>query len=238
MNSADKLREKGRAVALLSGGMDSCVAAAVAARNNELFAMHASYGQRTREREKRSFREVAKRIGARDTLEVDLGVLAEIGGSSLVDESRPVPEGDLATGGIPSTYVPFRNGVLLALAVAWAESLEAGSVYIGAVAPDAPDGYPDTSSVFFEAFEHAAAIGTRPETKIKIVAPLVDMTKAEVVRKGLDMGAPLDATWSCYRNGDVACGTCLSCMGRIKAFEEAGVEDSVRYESRLTEYRR
>ena len=218
-----------RAVVLLSGGMDSCVTASLAAKDHDVYALHASYGQRTQQREKRAFREVARSINASETLEVDLQALAKIGASSLVDKSAPIPT-DGETGGIPSTYVPFRNGVLLSLAVAWAESVEAESVFIGAVGRDQSQGYPDTTREFFDAFENAANIGTRPETKVKIVVPLVKMTKTEVVKRGLELGAPLEHTWSCFQADEVACGVCMSCRGRKKAFREAGVEDKVPYE--------
>jgi len=218
-----------RAVVLVSGGLDSCVTAAIAARSRQIYALHASYGQRTQERERQAFRQITERLGAAGSLEVDLTVLAQVGASSLLDESAPIPEGAGKPGEIPSTYVPFRNGVLLSVAAAWAESLGAGEIFIGAVAPDAPQGYPDTTREFLDAFENAVLIGTRPETKIRIVAPLVNWPKTEVVKKGLELGAPLELTWSCYREEDEACGRCLSCEGRLKAFDEAGVEDPIIY---------
>lgn len=217
------------AVALVSGGLDSCVTAAMAARSRSIYALHASYGQRTQNRERRAFREIAERLGAAGALEVDLSVLAKMGSSSLLNKSVPIPEGEGKTGEIPTTYVPFRNGVLLSVAAAWAESLGAGEIFIGAVAPDAPQGYPDTTREFFDALERAILIGTRPETKIKIMAPAVDWPKHEVVEKGLELGAPLELTWSCYAEEDEACGKCLSCESRLKAFREAGVEDPIPY---------
>ena len=218
-----------RAVVLLSGGMDSCVTAAFAAQTHDVYALHASYGQRTQEMEKKAFRKVARRIGAAATIEVNLDMLAKIGASSLIDRSMPVPTGKLKRGKIPSTYVPFRNGVLLSVAVTWAESVGAEKIFIGAVMPDAPEGYPDTSRKFFDAFEKAAMIGTKPQTKISIIAPLVNLTKTEVVKKGMEINAPLEFTWSCYQDEKVACGVCLSCKGRMKAFREAGVKDPIPY---------
>ncbi len=229
MKAAGSNEATSRVVVLLSGGMDSCVTAALAAQTYEVYALHASYGQRTQERERKAFREVANSIGAAKTMEVDLGVLAQIGTSSLVDSSQPVPVAEPLRGEIPSTYVPFRNGVLLAVAAAWAESVGANKIFIGAVAPDTPQGYPDTTRVFFDAFERAIALGTKPETEISIEAPLVNMSKTEAVKKGMEIGAPLELTWSCYRDGDSACGVCLSCKSRIKAFSEAGVRDPVEY---------
>jgi len=225
------MEAESRAVALLSGGMDSCVTTALAARTYDIYALHASYGQRTQQRERKAFKEVAARLGATETMEVDLGVLARIGSSSLVDSSMPIPTGDPVVGKIPSTYVPFRNGLMLSVAVAWAESVGAEKIFIGAVAPDAPEGYPDTTREFFDAFGRAANIGTKPETKIEIVAPVVDMTKMEVVKKGIELGAPFELTWSCYREEEVACGVCLSCKARLKAFHEAGAEDPIKYKS-------
>ena len=220
-----------RAVVLVSGGMDSCVTASIAAQTHDVYALHASYGQRTEKMEKKAFRKVVRRIGAVATLEVNLRVLAEIGASSLLDRSMAVPTGKPKRGEIPSTYVPFRNGVLLAVAVAWAESVGAEKIFIGAVKVDTPEGYPDTSRKFFDAFEKTAMIGTKPRTKIFIVTPLVNMTKTEVVNKGIKIKAPLELTWSCYQGENVACGVCLSCKGRIKAFREAGAEDAVKYKT-------
>lgn len=226
---AGRSKMKPLAVALMSGGMDSCVAAAIAQRRYRVAALHASYGQRTAGREKRAFRQICARMGIEETLELDLGFLKKIGGSSLTDPSRPVPELHPVKG-IPSTYVPFRNGILLAAAASWAEALGARAVFIGAVAPDGPDGYPDTTRAFFNAFEGAVKIGTKPQTKIRMMAPLVDADKAEVARRGLKLKAPLELTWSCYQSEKIACGRCLSCIGRLKAFEKIGVEDHIRYE--------
>ena len=233
VKSSDTKSARPRAVVLLSGGMDSCVSAKIASRDFDVYALHASYGQRTQEMEKKAFRKIARKIGAAGTLEVDLEALARIGGSSLVDRAAPVPTDRVKRGKIPSTYVPFRNGLLLAVAVAWAESIGAEKIFIGAVLPDAPEGYPDTSSRFFKAFEKAAMIGTKPETKISIVAPLVNMTKTQVVKKGVALNAPFELTWSCYQDEYLACGVCLSCRGRMKAFRQAGFRDSIRYRKRL-----
>ena len=217
------------AVVLMSGGMDSCVTAAIARRSHDIAALHASYGQRTENREKRAFREIAARMGIEKTLMLDLGFLKGIGGSSLTDPAIPVPEG-IPPAGIPSTYVPFRNGVMLSVSFAWAEVLGAEAVFIGAVAPDGPEGYPDTTPAFFEAFRKAAEIGTRPDTHIRIEAPIVGMDKIGVVRLGLKLGAPFELTWSCYQREDVACGRCLSCLGRMRAFENAGALDPIPYQ--------
>lgn len=216
----------------MSGGLDSCVTAATAARDHDLAAMFVAYGQRTEERERRAFREIAEKMGIEKTIELDLKYLGQMGGSSLTDNSQPIPDQPPPENGVPTTYVPFRNGNLLAAAFAWAETLGAVAVYIGAVAVDGPEGYPDTTPAFLKAFQRVADIGSRPDTGITIEAPLVEMEKADVVRRGIELGAPLELTWSCYQNEDRACGTCLSCVGRLKAFERAGVKDPINYENK------
>lgn len=216
----------------MSGGLDSCVTAAVASQNYRVAGMHVSYGQRTDAREKRAFEEIAKHMGIEKTIEFKLNFLKEIGGSSLTDSSIPIPSVEEIKSGTPTTYVPFRNGILLAAAVAWAEAIGAEAVFIGAVAPDVPDGYPDTSEKFFEAFQRAVEIGTKPDTHIKIIAPFACKEKAEVVKIGAELKAPFHLTWSCYQNEDKACGKCLSCAGRLDAFRKAGLEDPIPYETK------
>lgn len=217
------------AVALVSGGLDSCVAAAIALESHgEVAFLHVSYGQLTEERERRAFREIADYYGVQRRLEVSIGYLAAIGGSSLTDRRLPVPEREPDGRSIPSTYVPFRNTHLLSIAVSWAEVIGATRVYIGAVETDS-SGYPDCREVFFDAFNRLVEVGTRPETQIEVVAPLVRMPKSDIVREGLRLGAPLHLTWSCYQRSDVACGRCESCILRRRAFEAAGVDDPVAY---------
>ena len=186
------------AVVCLSGGLDSCVTAAIAAQSHEPAFLHVNYGQRTEARELKSFRDIADFYKVEKRLAIDLDFLGKIGGSSLTGASQTVPEGDLSRQEIPSTYVPFRNANILSAAVAWAETLSASAVYIGAVETDS-SGYPDCRETFFEAFRKAAALGTRPESQIEIVTPVIAMTKADIVRKGVELGAPLELTWSCYR---------------------------------------
>lgn len=222
------MRSRPLAVVLLSGGLDSCVTAAIAAQSFRLALLHVNYGQRTERRELEAFRQIAAFFRPEHTLEVDLPHLGRIGGSSLTDPTRPVEDYHQVREGIPSTYVPFRNGLLLAVATGWAEVLGAEAVFIGAVEPDAP-GYPDCRPAFFEAFQKAVDLGTRPETHIRVVTPVIGCTKVEIVRKGLELGAPLHLTWSCYRNEDVACGVCDSCYRRLEAFRLAGVPDPIPY---------
>jgi len=214
------------AVVLLSGGMDSCVTAALAARDHDLALLHANYGQRTERRELRAFHDIADHYGvpAERRLVLDQRHLAEIGGSALTQADIAVPEADLKSEKIPLTYVPFRNANLLAAAASWAEVLGAEAIFVGAVEEDS-SGYPDCRRVFYDAFEAAIETGTRPETSIKIVTPIIGMRKAAIIKLGMELGAPLHLTWSCYRNEDVPCGACDSCALRARGFEEAGVED-------------
>ena len=223
--SSDK--GKSRAVVLLSGGMDSCVCAALAARDHEAAAVHISYGQRTEERERQSFLAICRRMNILDKLMVRNEALRAVGGSALTDDGIAVPKAESIGHGIPVTYVPFRNAHFLAVAVSWAEVLGAERVYIGAVEPDS-SGYPDCRPAYYEAFNAAVKAGTR-EGKIQVVTPLIAMRKAEIVRLGLELGAPFDLTWSCYSREDQACGVCDSCVLRLRAFDAAGVRDPIPY---------
>lgn len=215
----------------LSGGMDSCVCAALAARDYDAFALHCGYGQRTEERELRAARAVAHALGFRDFLHLSLDLFRRIGGSALTDPAIDVPEAGEAIGAeIPVTYVPFRNAHFLSAAVSWAEVLGAKSVFIGAVEQDS-SGYPDCRPAYYEAFQQLIRMGTR-EGDIAARTPLIHMHKKEIVALGLELGAPLDLTWSCYSGSEAACGVCDSCVLRLRAFEQAGVRDPIRYASR------
>ena len=217
------------AVCLVSGGMDSCVTAAIAhEENDELAFLHISYGQRTETRERQSFERIADHYRVKARLVVSLEQLARIGGSSLTDSSIPVTAANLTTQGIPSSYVPFRNAHLLAAAVSWAEVLRAGRIYIGAVAEDS-SGYPDCRPEFYQAFQQVVNVGTRPETTIEIRTPVIALKKSEIVKRGLELAAPLDLTWSCYQSSELACGNCDSCALRLRAFREAGEIDPIPY---------
>ena len=215
------------AVVLLSGGMDSCVCAALAARDQRAAAVHVSYGQRTEQRERQSFERICDRLEIRERLGVRNEALRAIGGSALTDSNISVPESrDIGTG-IPVTYVPFRNGHFLAVAVSWAEVLGAEKVYIGAVEPDS-SGYPDCRPEYYRAFNEVVKAGTK-EGSIRVVTPLIAMRKAQIVRLGLELNAPFDLTWSCYQREDRACGVCDSCLLRLRAFREGGAEDPIPY---------
>ena len=231
MNSDPKseTRNPKSAVVLVSGGMDSCVTAAIAREENENLAfLHISYGQRTETRERKAFNDIADFYMVDRRLDVSIEHLKQIGGSSLTDKNIAVTEADLESEEIPSSYVPFRNANLLAIATSWAEVLEAKAIYIGAVAEDS-SGYPDCRPEFYEAFEKVIDAGTKPETEIKIKTPIIHLTKAEIVTKGIELNAPLDLSWSCYRSEDLACGTCDSCALRLRGFELAGRKDPIRY---------
>jgi 7-cyano-7-deazaguanine synthase len=220
---------KSRAVVLLSGGMDSCVCAAITARDHEAAALHISYGQRTQARERESFLAICDRLGIHDRLVVRNEGLKQVGGSALTDENIAVPESHLLGRHIPITYVPFRNAHFLAVAVSWAEVLGADKIYIGAVEQDS-SGYPDCRPAYYRAFNEVIKAGTK-EGNIKIVTPLIEMRKFEIVRLGLELRVPFDLTWSCYSREDRACGVCDSCVLRLRAFQEAGARDPLAYAS-------
>lgn len=213
----------------MSGGMDSCVTAAIArAENLEIAFLHISYGQRTEARERAAFVDIADHYGVKKRLDISIEHLAKIGGSSLTDENIVVSEADLDSTKIPTSYVPFRNANMLAIATSWAEVIGANAIYIGAVAEDS-SGYPDCRPAFFEDFQRVMDTGTKPETRIEIRTPIIVMSKAEIVKKGIDLDAPLHLTWSCYRNEDLACGTCDSCALRLRGFAQAGSKDPIDY---------
>jgi len=229
------MAEKPKAVALLSGGMDSCVTAAIANEKYRLALLHASYGQRTEQRERRAFDEIADFYRVRERLVVRFDAFAQIGGSALTDNAIKVPESGEALApdaGIPVTYVPFRNAHFLSAAVSWAEVIGATAIFIGAVAEDS-SGYPDCRPEYYRAFQAVIREGTRPETRIEIVTPVIAMRKSEIVRRGLELGAPLDRTWSCYQFEDEACGACDSCRLRMQAFAQAGMRDPIAYRARV-----
>jgi 7-cyano-7-deazaguanine synthase len=220
--------EKPRSVVLLSGGMDSCVCAALAVRDSDAAALHVSYGQRTEERERWAFERICDRLGVKRRLAIRNEALAVIGGSALTDVEIEVPAaGEQIGSAIPVTYVPFRNAHFLSMAVSWAEVLEAERIYIGAVEQDS-SGYPDCRPSYYRAFNAVIKEGTR-EGKIEVVTPLIAMRKAEIVSLGLELGAPFDLTWSCYTREDKACGVCESCVLRQRAFTEAGASDPIPY---------
>ncbi len=232
-----------RAVVLLSGGMDSCVCAALAARDYDAAGLHVMYGQRTEARERRAFEAICERLGIGRRMVVRNEALRLIGGSALTDERIAVPEAAGEFAGrdarqpasasapgspVPVTYVPFRNAHFLAAAVSWAEVLGAEKILIGAVEQDS-SGYPDCRPAYYRAFNEVIRTGTR-EGRMEIVTPLIGLRKAEIVTLGLELGAPFDLTWSCYSREERACGVCESCVLRLRAFAAAGARDPIAYE--------
>jgi len=219
--------QESRAVVLLSGGMDSTVCAALAVRDYDTAAVHVSYGQRTEGRERRAFEQICDRLGIVGRLAVRNEALRAIGGSALTDTKIAVPTSLLQTSEIPVTYVPFRNAHFLAVSVSWAEVLGASKVFIGAVEQDS-SGYPDCRPAYYDAFNKVVKAGTKEGT-IEIVTPLITMRKTAIVKLGLELAAPFDLTWSCYIESDQACGTCDSCVLRMRAFRDAGAQDPIPY---------
>ena len=225
-----------KAVVLLSGGMDSCVCAAIARERHgagNVALLHAMYGQRTEGREREAFEAIARFYEIEEKLVVKLDHFRAIGGSALTDGRIAVPENQLDPPGsrgstIPVTYVPFRNAHFLSVGVSWAEAIGAGAIYIGAVAEDS-SGYPDCRPEYYRVFQELIRVGTRPETHIEMVTPVIAMKKSEIIRRGVELGAPLHLTWSCYQGEEFACGKCDSCLLRLRAFAEAGIEDPIPY---------
>lgn len=217
------------AIVLVSGGMDSCVTAAIAKQENDKIAfLHISYGQLTERRERKSFNDIADFYDVEARLDVSIEYLAKIGGSSLTDKNIEISDANLESKEIPTSYVPFRNANMLSIATSWAEVSGAGSIYVGAVAEDS-SGYPDCRPEFYAAFEKAIDEGTKPATRIEIRTPIIHLSKAEIVKKGIELNAPLRLSWSCYKSEDMACGICDSCALRLRGFEQAGVNDPIIY---------
>jgi 7-cyano-7-deazaguanine synthase len=209
--------------------MDSCVTAAIAREeNDEVAFLHVSYGQRTEGRERGAFEELADHYGVTKRLIASVGYLREIGGSSLTDENIQVAAANLASGEIPTSYVPFRNSHLLSIATSWAEVIGGRRIYLGAVAEDS-SGYPDCRPEFYQAFKRVIDAGTKPDTRIEILTPVIYLRKSEIVKRGIELAAPLNLTWSCYQAETLACGRCDSCALRLRAFAEAGVRDPIQY---------
>jgi len=219
------------AICLVSGGLDSCVCAAIAGQTCRLAFLHVNYGQRTEARELRAFRDIADHLEVTKRLVADISYLKAIGGSALTDHEIAVPRNSVGTRDVPVTYVPFRNSHLLAIAVSWGEVLGARYIFIGATETD-NSGYPDCRGSYFSAFNRLIREGTRPATHLEIVTPLLMSTKGEVVRRGADLGAPLHLTWSCYEKDRLACGRCDSCLLRLRGFASAGLNDPIPYEER------
>jgi 7-cyano-7-deazaguanine synthase len=219
------------AVVLVSGGMDSCVTAAIAAQDYQLAFLHLNYGQKTEQRELKAFNAIAGHFQVNRKLIVDARFFNEIGGSSLTDASIAVSNADLDNKDIPSSYVPFRNANILSIATSYAEVLGATKIFIGAVEEDS-SGYPDCRKEFYQAFNKVIQEGTKPQTQISVETPLIHFKKNEIIQRGEELKAPLQLSWSCYQNEDIACGVCDSCALRLRGFELAGIKDPIAYKIR------
>ncbi|MBZ0203213.1 MAG: 7-cyano-7-deazaguanine synthase QueC [Ignavibacteria bacterium] len=222
------LSNRDKAIVLVSGGMDSLVTTAIANEKFELALLHINYGQRTESRELKAFNEIADYYSVADRLVVSIEYLSQIGGSSLTDRSIEVSAADINNKDIPTSYVPFRNANMLSIATSWAEVIGASWIFIGAVEEDS-SGYPDCRQVFYDAFNRVIETGTKPGTGIVIKTPIIMLKKYEIVKKGLELKAPFELSWSCYKNEDIACGVCDSCALRLKGFQLAGIQDPIPY---------
>jgi len=225
------MENKKIAVVAVSGGLDSCVSAAIANNEYELAFAHINYGQRTQKRELKAFNDIANFYSAKHRIIIDFNHLAKIGGSSLTDDTMSVNKADLESDEIPTSYVPFRNANILTACVSWAEVIDAEAVFIGAVFEDS-SGYPDCRPDFFDAFNSVINLGTKPETNIEIKTPIIHMNKNEIIEKGIELNAPLELTWSCYQNEEEACGVCDSCALRLRGFQQLGIKDPIPYKIR------
>lgn len=219
------------AVVAVSGGMDSCVTAAIANEKFQLAFAHINYGQRTEKRELKAFNDIADFYNVKERLVIDYTHLSKIGGSSLTDKSIEVTKAVLNNKNIPTSYVPFRNANILSACVSWAEVMNAKAIFIGAVQEDS-SGYPDCRPEFFSAFEKVIDLGTKPKARIEIETPIIHLSKSEIIKKGIELKAPLHLTWSCYQNEDEACGVCDSCALRLRGFQMAGIDDPINYRNK------
>ena len=222
--------DKNLAIVLVSGGLDSCVAAAIAHQHHKTAFLHVNYGQRTEERELKAFNDIADHYRVKRRLVADISYLKEIGGSSLTDETIKIEKSKLNSFEIPSTYVPFRNTHLLSIATSWAEVIGANQIFIGAVEEDS-SGYPDCRVTFFKAFNQLIEKGTKPDTYITIKTPIINLKKKDIIIKAMELKAPLHLTWSCYKKNNKACGVCDSCFLRLRGFKKAGLKDPIGYEN-------
>jgi 7-cyano-7-deazaguanine synthase len=217
--------KKDKAIVLISGGMDSALVAAMAIEAGyDVAALHLNYGQRTEEREQKAFGDICNHYLIKERLIVDVSHLSMIGGSSLTDMRIQVSKANLDSDDIPDSYVPFRNGNILSIAASWAEVINAKYIYIGAMQLDS-SGYPDCRREFFDAFEHAIDLGIKPETSLKIITPIIDFSKKDIVELGSSIGVPFHLTWSCYSESVIPCGICDSCALRQRGFDLAGIKD-------------
>jgi len=223
--------DKKTCVVAVSGGLDSCVTAAIAREKYNLAFVHINYGQRTQRRELQAFNDIADFYNVEQRLVINFKHLSKIGGSSLTDKTMTIRDANLESDEIPPSYVPFRNANILSACVSWAEVLKAKAVFIGAVFEDS-SGYPDCRPDFFRAYQIAVDLGTKPETQITIETPIINLTKAEIIKRGLELNAPLHLTWSCYKSQTKACGVCDSCALRLRGFQQIEMQDPIPYKTK------
>lgn len=217
-----------KAICILSGGMDSTLSSYIAKKDGyEIIAVHFNYGQRTQDRELKAFRDICEKLNIKNKYEIDIPFFAQIGANALTDKNIDVPTGGLEAG-VPITYVPFRNGIFLAITAAIAEKEGATAMYIGVVQEDS-SGYPDCTEEFIKDIKKAINQGTKENTKIEIITPLVHLSKTKIVQEAVKLNVPLELTWSCYKDEVEACGVCDSCRLRLNGFKLAGVKDPIRY---------
>ena len=217
-----------RAVCIISGGMDSALSAKIAQQDGyELIGVHFNYAQRTEQKELESYRKIVDSLEIKESYEIPLNFFKQIGATALIDKKIDIPIGGIEEG-VPITYVPFRNGIFISIATAIAEKHGAEALYIGVVEEDS-SGYPDCREGYISAMDRAINLGTKDETKLQIKMPLVAMKKGEIVKKSLELDVPLEDTWSCYKNEDLACGLCDSCRLRLKGFADANSSDPISY---------
>lgn len=228
------MKKSGKAIVLVSGGMDSALTAGIADRYFNLYFLHVNYGQKTQSRELKAFNDLAAYYKVKGKLVVDISHLKDIGGSSLTDEKVKISKADLNSKKIPTSYVPFRNANILSVAVSWAEVIKAEKIFIGAVEEDS-SGYPDCRKEFFKAFNKMISKGTKPDLKIKVETPIINLSKKEIVIKSMKLNSPLHLTWSCYKENKIACGICDSCALRLRGFQQTGYQDPVKYK-RIIKY--
>jgi 7-cyano-7-deazaguanine synthase len=219
-----------KAICILSGGMDSTLASYIAKNDGyEIIAVHFNYGQRTQDRELKAFRDICNDLEILEKYEIDIPFFTQIGASALTDKTIDIPTGGVEAG-VPITYVPFRNGIFLSITAAIAEKEGATAMYIGVVQEDS-SGYPDCTDEFINDMKKAINQGTKEDTHIDILTPLVHLSKAQIVQEAMKLNVPLEHTWSCYKEEDEACGVCDSCRLRLNGFKIANQVDPIKYKA-------
>jgi len=218
-----------KAVCIISGGMDSALAAQIAKnRGYKIIALHFNYSQKTESKELECFKLIAKDLNVEKEYIVDLDFFKQIGTTALISDELDIPTDGIKPG-VPITYVPYRNGIFLSIAAAIAQKYEAQALFIGVVEEDS-SGYPDCRENFIKSIENSINLGLKNYSNLKIETPLIHLSKADIVKKSLELNIKLKHTWSCYKNSNKACGVCDSCRLRLNGFKKVGVVDPIEYE--------